>query len=318
MRKALIATFVAGLVLAPTAPALAAVTLDLKLNASNSVASGWTLDGREIPSMQRVAGGTPEYALRLTSDQGSVVGFAQYNRTLNISSGLDFSFHFAQWGGEGDADGLVFFIKDAADTLNGYGGVGGAQGYVPGDDMGVTGALLGVSFDAYGGFGDWLDSDNCNISANDNAPDMVWVRGGSSDNRHGYCLLSQGYFLNSNDLPQIADSYTTRKAATRTARIVVDSYSAANPHVKVYYQGTLVQDVEVPAQMLATPNVKIGFTAANGGSTNIHEVWGLTDDGLANTGGSFSDYYFALATGLSLIFSGLLLRKSRQFFSKLA
>lgn len=310
MRKKLTAALVLALSLASSVPAFAAVTVTAPLNSANSVDTGWTLDGRTIPSMVLRGSDSPKYALQLTNDQGSEVGFAQYNRVLNIQDGLDVTFKFAQWGGEGDADGLVFFVKDAADTLNGYGGVGGAQGYVPGDDMGVTGALLGVSFDAYGGFGDWQDSSGCPISADDNDSDMIWVRGGTTDNRSGYCLLSQGYFVNSHGLPQIADSYQTREAATRTARIVIDSLSATNPHVKVYYEGTLAQDVALPTQMLTKPNVKIGFTAASGGSTNFHEVWGLGDTAsLANTGGNWQDYFWLLSLALGAIFAGSGIRR---------
>lgn len=309
MRKSLTAALAVSLAFGYSAPALAIVSVNEALDSATSVDSGWTLDGRTTPSMVEQAEDTPKYALQITNDQSSQVGIAQYNRTLNISSGLDFSFHFAQWGGEGDADGLVFFVRDASDTDNIYGGVGGNQGYTPGDNGGLSHALLGVSFDAYGGFGDFFDSTPSRCVdgyGSDDDPNYIWVRG-DGNGTQGYCVLGNPASTQGLGLRPFAAGYTSRAEAARVARIVIDPLDGTDPHVKVYYDGTLVQDVAAPELLINTPNVKIGFTAASGGSTNFHEVWGIGENPthtLANTGGSLDQYLWLIALGLAAIYSG--------------
>jgi hypothetical protein len=83
--------------------------------------------------------------------------------------------------------------------------------------------------------------------------------------------------------------------AARVVRVVIDSATASDPRVQVYYDGgpEPVIDIELPAEFSAVPTVKIGFSAGTGGSTNNHNVWGLTstsaeaeEEELAPTGSS--------------------------------
>jgi hypothetical protein len=73
---------------------------------------------------------------------------------------------------------------------------------------------------------------------------------------------------------------TTRAAAARTARIVIDKPGGANPRVKVWIW-TLGQtqpttpriDIPQPGQFANVSTFKFGFTAGTGGAVNVHEVW---------------------------------------------
>jgi hypothetical protein len=91
-----------------------------------------------------------------------------------------------------------------------------------------------------------------------------------------------------------------------------------------------VQDVVLPEAFSNTANIKFGFTAGTGAFNNYHEISNLrvktldkklpyrelasseylsSTDGLANTGGSLSDYYLLIASAFLLIGAGIISKR---------
>ena len=254
-------------------------------NTPGALAAPWVASGTVIPSVVAgEAGDSPINALRLTNSAGNQRGFVLYDEAIPISSGIDISFHQAQFGGDGGADGIAFFVKDAADTMTAAGGSGGSLGYSIGRTGGfptvdgISGALLGVGLDGYGNF-DQLDSDGTGCTPSG----FVRVAGANSialrgpgQGLVGYCLLADAVSLRTTALNPLTNGYLVRSVADRLVRVVIDPATAADPKVTVFYEGTQVIQVALPAAFTGVAGVKIGFSAGSGGSTDFHDVWGLT------------------------------------------
>jgi hypothetical protein len=100
----------------------------------------------------------------LTNYTNAPVGFAQLNPNsvnkrgglfldapFNSSDGLEVTADMVQYGGNG-GDGMVLFFVNGTTTLTDLGGSGGALGYAQfvNGTPGITGAYMGVGFDAWG------------------------------------------------------------------------------------------------------------------------------------------------------------------------
>lgn len=209
-------------------------------------------------------------ALRLTPADNGKSGFALRNEALPSSYGLDITFNMAQWGGNG-ADGIAFFIVDGAVALTQPGSLGGGLGYVPSDYYGVpgvNGALMGIGFDAYGNFSQ-PDSDGDGCPSVPGVGSQRVVLRGPGQGFSGYCQLAA-----SGPLARPLDD-STRAAATRVVRVVIDPDSEEGQFVRVYLDGAEVLVAPVPVEFTRASTFKFGFAAATGGLTNNHEVWGM-------------------------------------------
>jgi LPXTG-motif cell wall-anchored protein len=337
MKKLFVSATVVGIIFAGALPASATFNVVEPFSTEGALSTDWITSGTVLPNVARHEGDTPANALRLTSNDYYQNGFALYNKPFNLSQGVQFDFTQYQWGGNG-ADGLVFFIKNAADGTNVAGGLGGSLGYSPDGDgnsvPGISGALLGVGIDAYGNF-NFYGGSGCQVVAptDPENPDgnritnQITVRGPGQDFA-GYCLLSDAYDLAANGKKLIADEYATRQASAASVRINIDSPFIESPRVKVYYEDFLVQDVPLPSQFRDTVDIKFGFTAGTGSLTNNNEISDLrvktldkslpfrdvaSSVFLANTGGSLANYYLLFGAALILIVGGIFSsRKGKQ------
>lgn len=259
-----------------------------------ALSGDWVVSGVSVtPQVVTVGGDTPTNALRLTSaSPTSQAGFALYDVAISTTQGIDISFNQAQWGGNYEniglgADGLVFFVKDAANSSNIPGASGGGLGYARNTatggstSEGLPGALLGIGFDAQGAFdnttSDGTDCGNtfARDSTNGGANNVV-IRG-PGQGTSGYCMLADTYRLsaNSKDLLLVSNP-GSRSAAKRTVRVVIDSALKADPKVTVFYQGDQIIQVDLPSEFNSVSAIKVGFAAATGDVTNNNEVWGVT------------------------------------------
>lgn len=314
----------------------ASFSINEPLSTPGALDSSWTVSGNGFtPSIVANAGDTPENAMRLTEAQEGQSGFVLYNTAISTNRGIDVTFHQAQWGGNG-ADGIVFFVKDAANTSTTPGGSGGAMGYSPAEGDGLAGALLGIGLDAYGSFGGASGSfcdDPYTGSTGGGNVNAVTLRG-PGNGTAGYCLLADSYNLVSNGKLPLIQSYGSREAADRKVRVVVDAAYKEDAKVTVYYQDEQIIQVPLPAAFSSVTNVKIGFAAGTGGSVDNHDVWGLTsqaadpveeepveepiDNGdteeeLADTGLGSEVLWYGFALSLSLIAAGVFaVRRSRR------
>lgn len=279
-KKFLIASSIAVISSIAATPSFAAVNIDEPLDTPGALSAPWVVSGTVDPSVVQEVGDTPEYALRLTNDDGSQNGFVLYNQAISVTAGIDVRFSQAQFGGDG-ADGIVFFIKDGSDTDTNPGGTGGAMGYAPSAGDGLSGALLGVGLDGYGSFGtEDVDGTGCEgltfqRSAGGGDNNVVVLRG-AGQGAAGYCPLADVVSLDDLGLAPLVDGYTTREAAAADVRVVVDPVTANNPRVVIYYNDVEIINVPLPAEFEDVSSVKLGFTAGTGGSVDFHDVWGLT------------------------------------------
>jgi hypothetical protein len=222
-------------------------------------------------------------ALRLTSGAAQQAGFALYNSALATSRGLSVTFDFASYGGTG-ADGLSFFLVDGTADPSLSGAPGGSLGYATSrysDHPGLAGAYMGVGFDEFGGFS---DPENSAIGGPGSRPDSISLRGSAQN--------AYRYLTSSNSLPGGIDS------ATRTYRRAQINLSGGGIlNVSIDLNGDLdfndtgeaaIKDFNLVAVNKALPGtVKIGFAAAAGDKTNIHEIRNLSVGDTPPPTGSF-------------------------------
>lgn len=319
----------------------ASFSINEPLSTPGALDSSWTVSGKDFtPSIVTNAGDTPENALRITDATTSKSGFVLYNASISTNKGVDVTFQQAQWGGSG-ADGIVFFVKNAANTSNLPGATGGALGYSPntmGDTSpGLPGALLGIGLDAHGAFGE-ANGNGCDSSltgtTGTGSVNAITLRG-PGNNLDGYCLLANSYLLKENGKLTLINDYTSRAQADRKVRVVIDAATKADARVTVYYQDEQIIQVPLPEEFSDVSNIKIGFSAGTGGLHNNHEVWGLasqaadpieeepveeepvdngnTDEELAATGASSEMLWTGFAASLMLMTAGVYaVRRSRR------
>ncbi len=98
--------------------------------------------------------------LRLTSNASDQAGYARSTISFPSGEGIDVSFEYFSYGGQnGSADGITFFLYDAAANPFVIGGFGGSLGYsqynknnASTDLPGVSKGYLGVGIDEFGNF----------------------------------------------------------------------------------------------------------------------------------------------------------------------
>ena len=244
-------------------------------------------------------GGTAQGALRLIADAGTGKAYQAasmiYQVAQDASAGLDISFKMALWDDTEAADGLVFFLKDGANTNDVAGATGGALGYSPaGSTPGAPGALLGVAFDKWENFsGDVNQCPAPGIKGVGAKRSSIVVRGpdtsSSKNGTAGYCYLGgvqDPAYVSNPSLP--ANPYqgtyfsgSDRATAARQVRIVVEDDSVPSPKVKVFFgavgvaQSTPVLEVPLPTELGNAATFKFGFTAGSGFYKTSAAVWDL-------------------------------------------
>lgn len=290
-KKFMLATSIALVAGFTVSPSFAVASIDEPLDTPGPLSAPWVVSGTVDPEVVTEAGDTPENALRLTNTDEGQTGFVLYDDAISVTEGIDVQFTQAQWGGSG-ADGIVFFVKDGTDSDTNPGSTGGALGYSPGGDEeepidGISGALLGIGLDGYGNFanssgdGSGCIADEFERSEGSGNANVVTIRG-AGQGTAGYCMLADSYFVVEEGLKAMVSGYTTREEAAVVVRVVIDPATIADPRVVVFYDGTEIINIALPEGFNDVSTVKIGFSAGTGGSTDNHEIWGLTTSSSPN------------------------------------
>ncbi|MDA8240204.1 MAG: Ig-like domain repeat protein [Nitrospiraceae bacterium] len=228
----------------------------------NATAPGWLLLGTAA-----LTGGGIDPAgagwLRLTSNSNGQAGSAIYNTAFSSDDGITVSFTYATYGGTG-ADGFTFYLIDGDTVSPTVGASGGSLGYsFGGVNPGVTNGFVGIGFDEYGNFSD-PGSGTCNPSCPGRMPNSITIRGSGS--------LTTGF------------NFLTRAGATietgsRAGAIPV-TITVINNKITVVHNGVTVIDqfdLSTAIGQGSTPRTfKMGFSGSTGGSTNFHEIRGLS------------------------------------------
>lgn len=263
--------------------------------------AAWIYGGTTAPSVNTDLTQTPPSALRLTAaGSQNAFGWAQYAQAQPASYGLDITFWQSQWGGtSGGADGISFFLKRGDDANNSVGAAGAALGYSTGagNTQGLSGGLIGVGLDAWGGWGDPNASmPGCPSRTYPFTASRLAVRGPQTGTRlQGYCLLPLSSSPGTYDT-QVAGPALLQNASSNTPwfgtnvawsqrsdgaqqwRVVVDPSTAANPKVTItrLSAGTpITHVVDAPTELMQASTFKFGFASSTGSWTDNNEVWGL-------------------------------------------
>ena len=233
--------------------------------------AGQNTSGNPIPG----CGGSPDAdgagVLRLTNSSTNQSGYALFNSPLPTSAGLDVSFTQYQWQSSGSpADGISFFAADGSTNLSAVGPSGGALGYASdGSTAGVVNGLFGVGLDVYGNTNKTHGSGCPGAPGNQVANQIVVM--GSGNGTTGYCQVAASGGLGSNAL-----NNSTRVNSAHLVRVVVEPSTASPRHLTVFLDGVQKIQTTVPAAFTAASTFKFGFAASSGGSTDFHEISGLS------------------------------------------
>jgi len=206
-------------------------------------------------------------ALRLTSDGTGESGYVLYTKPLMASKGLDIRFSLYQYHKTTPhgADGIAFFLINGADKPKRAGVGGGYLGYKD-----LTGAYLGLGFDAYGNFADkrlW------GTGTKGLFPNSIVARGAAT--------AKYKYLDGKRASGELGVSSTTKRAdARRSVQIRLSNAGVLTVDVN-YGKGQVrelnhVQLYSVKGQPKLPKTIKFGFAASTGKYTNIHEITGLT------------------------------------------
>ncbi len=237
-----------------------------------------------------------EGVLRLTSNQNNQSGFIYIDIPFASTFGIKASFEYFCYGGTG-ADGLTAFLFDAAiDNFN-PGGFGGSLGYARrNNEIGLSGAYLGIGFDTFGNFGNNTESRLGGFPGNEGGshPNAVVVRG-PGQGLSGYQYIVGRKVNEGGDFGLPADQrFPLSSGGQGTSRVT-------NPENQGYRQVFLNLEPNpndigylLTVEMLVTteqgnsrmvsifnqepyrfsaPNqLKFGFAASTGGENNFHEI----------------------------------------------
>jgi Ca2+-binding RTX toxin-like protein len=233
-------------------------------------------------------------ALRLTSNKTSQSAFVLYDKPISAAQGVSITFDFFAYNGSTGADGISFFLADAAETRPiTAGGFGGSLGYAnSGTTTGIEGGYVGIGFDEFGNFSNSTEGRNGPVSGVNpgRRVDSITVRGReTNDSATQYRYLTGTQSLSPTS--SIDNNTATNRAdAKRTAQIditpVVNGVGGRLT-VKVDFNGdgdfldaneapTELDNYDLVANNGAIPdNFKFGFASSTGAATNIHEIRNL-------------------------------------------
>ncbi|MGY2132758.1 Ig-like domain-containing protein [Hymenobacter sp. HD11105] len=272
---------------------------------SSSTTTGFTLGGNPKAATLTSTTGTNGY-LRLTTDELFQSGFAVDKTSFPAPQGFSISFEFFSYGASNPgADGFSVFLVDAAGTdptISGQfriGAFGGSLGYAQRKitangtttvTNGVSKGYIGIGIDAYGNYSNPNDGTSANSEGREGGPGFrpqaVSIRG-AGDGANGYA-----YLTGTNTLP-----FTLDVESVRAQRFAANA-TTVNPDYRRAYidvqpttglSGTTIYLITVRIQHGAvvttvinrfpvnTPpaRLRLGFAAATGGFSNIHEIRNL-------------------------------------------
>ncbi len=237
--------------------------------------------------------------LRLTSNQASQRGYMYIDIPFSSAFGIKASFEFFSYGGDG-ADGLTFFLYDAAVPVFSIGGFGGSLGYANRtDEAGLAGAFLGVGFDEFGNFGNTSEQKNGGFEGvgDSEVSNSIVIRG-PGNGYTGYQFIKGRRTMEGgvDGLPS-DQRFPISSGGIGTGRVTdpnqpgyrqVEIILERNPN-GVGYLISLVMQFTVepnipriltifdrePYPYEAPENLKVGFAASTGAYTNFHEIRNL-------------------------------------------
>jgi hypothetical protein len=277
---------------------------------TGTTAPGWVMMG-SAATLTASTGTDPvgQGWLRLTNASGDESSFVYDNTAIPSGYGIDVTFKFATWGGTG-ADGFALVLFDGSVTPA-AGAYGGSLGYAQNStNPGLAGGFLAIGFDEYGNFTNPTEGRQGGPGL---LPGAISIRGpgdGTSDATGPYGQPNYGFITTSGGLPaadlQLAENAIMRPSSPsdfRQVEIIADTSQISEGHLPVSVilkvgtadaPQTIIKNFDAYNQVLAyygndpsriPQTLKFGFTGSTGGSTNNHEIQGLTVNSIENAPG---------------------------------
>ncbi|MCD6188167.1 MAG: DUF11 domain-containing protein [Desulfuromusa sp.] len=238
-------------------------------------ASGWVLGGSATLTGDGSVDPVGDGWLRLTNTSQSQAGYAYFDTAFAVNSGVVVTFDYATWGGTG-ADGYSIFLFDAATTPFQIGASGGSLGYAQKTGIpGLSGGYIGIGVDEWGNFSAATEG---RIGGPGRLPNSVAVRGSEAT---GWPYLGgsaanvgQLWFNQATRPVQTGPEY--RKVVIFLTPVAAPDYLQVDTYIQfganqppTQVATNIYTKESIPAQL------KVGFAASTGGSTNYHEIRNL-------------------------------------------
>lgn len=235
-----------------------------------TTAPGWTLSNSAIltaPSIDAAGAGW----LRLTAAVGTAKGLA-LNSAFSFASNqpVVVEFDYVSWGGTG-ADGMALFLYDSAAASPMAGALtGGGLGY-----CGGTGGYLAVGLDEYGNFSNPGDKCTAGSGGPGFKPESFVIRGPISATNP---WVNTTPITGKIDNPNVASRPSPKRVLLALTPAVLP---AVGYTITAQFQSAVGQPFQTLFSNIAFPyappaNLSVGFSGSTGGSTNTHELHGLS------------------------------------------
>ncbi|WP_254070957.1 gliding motility-associated C-terminal domain-containing protein [Pedobacter sp. L105] len=225
--------------------------------------------------------------LRLTDNTGNQKAFIYSNNVFPGTYGLNISFEYYTYGGNG-ADGICFFLFDAAitDATFNIGGFGGSLGYAQiNGGPGVSKGYLGIGLDEFGNFSDPSEDRQGGTVRTENS---VTLRGAGDGNA---AVTGNYQFLTTAQTTALSPSFGIA-GESRTATSPSSGYRKAFISLTPGSSGGLIINVSIQHDAVTPPTpvitnyfynktipasgLKYGISSSTGGNNNYHEIRGLS------------------------------------------
>ena len=248
----------------------AAAQFKLQQDFKGTTASGWTLSSSATltaPSIDAAGSGW----LRLTDTGGTEKGLA-LNDSFSFAGSVPVAieFNYVSWGGTG-ADGMTLFLYDSTTASPMAGALtGGGLGY-----CGGAGGYLAIGIDEYGNFSNPADKCSSASGGPGFKPESLVIRGPSS--------ASNAWITTTSVPGGIDNPHVTSRPSSKT--VIFTLTPAVSPAVgytiTAQFRSSGSQPFQtifsnVPFPYVPPANLSVGFSGSTGGSTNIHELQGLS------------------------------------------
>jgi hypothetical protein len=248
----------------------ASAQFKLQQDFEGTTAPGWTLSSSAIltaPSIDAAGLGW----LRLTDTGGTEKGLA-LNDAFSFAGSVPVTveFNYVSWGGTG-ADGMTLFLYDSTVASPMAGATtGGGLGYCHG-----AGGYLAIGIDEFGNFSNPADKCSSASGGPGVRPESLVIRGPIS--------ASNVWIATSSVPGGIDNPHATARPSPKT--VIFTLTPAVLPAVGYTITAQFRSASDQPFQTifsnisfpyLPPANLSVGFSGSTGGSTNIHELHGLT------------------------------------------
>lgn len=268
---------------------------DIIINApmTNTDSTGWVLGGNPTSSLL-TGNGTIDAVgsgwLRLTSNSTGQTGYAYNTTSFDLSQGLLIQFDYATWGGTG-ADGYSIYLFDAGVSTFNIGAFGGSLGYAQKSTIaGISGGYIGIGVDEFGNYSNYSEG---RYGGNGYAtPNTVAIRGsvinfgggavGDTTNTSSYPFITVSpnngsLWYNGTVRPDQTSTNYRRVIIQISAASCPSSAPTANVWIQFGYNTTptpMITGAALPG-ISCTQQLRVGYAASTGDSTNYHEIRSL-------------------------------------------